>query len=294
MAVVDISNTYQLTNTGAHLDNTDVYNSNKNLLDNPFFTINQREFTSSTATNGVYTVDRWRINNGGGTGGTVTRLSSGYIKLQTGTNFITFDQRFGSNELEGKTVTLSVNDGGTIYSKTGIVPARTSENQNPISYAYKTGATIRLHVMNTASPYGYIYQVNAAQGYTNTIRAAKVEIGSYSTLANDAPPDYKSELDKCKYYCNVIKGNSYSAVGMATAATSIRVPFPFVMRETPSISVTGSTLLFGPSSLTPSAITVSGSGTNSIDLAFAVTGATAKAIYLFSPSSGKIVLSADF
>ena len=42
MAVVDISNTYQLTNVGAHIDNTDVINSNRNLLDNPWLTIRQR------------------------------------------------------------------------------------------------------------------------------------------------------------------------------------------------------------------------------------------------------------
>ena len=35
MPLIDMSETFQMTNPGAHIDATDVYNSNENLLDTP-------------------------------------------------------------------------------------------------------------------------------------------------------------------------------------------------------------------------------------------------------------------
>ena len=37
MPLIDMSETYQMTNVGDHIDGTDVYQSNRNLLDNAYF-----------------------------------------------------------------------------------------------------------------------------------------------------------------------------------------------------------------------------------------------------------------
>lgn len=171
--------------------------SNRNLLDNPFFTVNQRGFTSSTGSNGVYTVDRWKINNGGGTGGTVSVTSQGYIQLTTGSAYVSFQQMFGGNELAGKTVTMSVNDNGTISSHSFTVPTRGSSDVRAGTFVFKTGCSCHFFVMNTSAAYGYNFQLSIGQGYSATIRAVKLELGSYSTLANDVLPDYGEEFGKC-------------------------------------------------------------------------------------------------
>ena len=60
--------------------------TNPNLLINPWFTVNQRGFTSSTGVTDVYTVDRWSIEKSGGTGGQTTQNSNGTIKLVGGSS----------------------------------------------------------------------------------------------------------------------------------------------------------------------------------------------------------------
>lgn len=263
MPNINIDDAYILGETGAQVDkvtglftkdedttsgekafaqlNIGTAGSNRNLLDNPFFTVNQRDFTSVTGTNNVYTVDRWKINNGGGTGSSITRTGEGYIKLQTGSTYISYQQMFGSNELAGKTVTMSVNDAGIIYSHTFTVPARGSADVLAETFAFKTECDCHFFVMNTSSAYGYIFQLSIGQGYSATIRAVKLELGSVSTLANDVPPDYGEELAKCQRYFLRIYGDpigtGYIASGLGTVF--ILVPTGVTMRARPTVSYSG-------------------------------------------------------
>jgi len=293
MAVVDISNTYQLTNVGAHIDNTDVYNSNRNLLDNPFFTVNQRNFTSSTGVNNIYSVDRWYIARGTGT---ISKTNNGITINGVGASReTTFQQMIDCGDLTGRTVALSVNDGGTIRQITGTVPARTTSNNTFIRFTLRDGVSAFLYAMATSSEYAYMIQFQVNAGYTIDLRAVKLELGSYSTLANDAPPDYKTELDKCQYYCRVIEGSSDIAVGQAVSGTQIHFPMPFVMRAKPSGSTTGAIYASGTGgTLTASSVTVSGWSPNSVEVSVAITGATINTPYrLWCANGAKIILSAD-
>lgn len=213
----------------------------RNLLDNPWFTVNQRGFTRSTGSNGVYTVDRWKINNGGGTGGTVSVTSQGYIQLTAGSAYVSFQQMFGGNELAGKTVTMSVNDNGTISSHSFTVPTRGSADVLADTFVFKEGCSCHFFVMNTSSAYGYIFQLSIGQGYFATIRAVKLELGSYSTLANDVPPDYGEELLKCRRYFIRVKGDPLG-IGYITSGLSmayILIPTGVTMRTTPSVAKNG-------------------------------------------------------
>ena len=77
-----------------------------------------------------------------------------------------------------------------------------------------------------------------------TIRAVKLELGSYSTLSNDVPPDYGEELRKCqRYFVRIASSvNAFPvAFGVKDSATiaDIFVPTPVEMRVTPSTSKSG-------------------------------------------------------
>lgn len=172
--------------------------SNRNLLDNPWFTVNQRNFTSSTGVNNIYSVDRWYIARGTGT---ISKTSNGITINGVGASReTTFQQMIDCGDLTGRTVTLSVNDGGTIRQMAGEVPARTASNNIFIRFTLRDGVSAFLYAMATSSAYAYMLQFQVNAGYTLDLRAAKIELGSYSTLANDVPPDYGEELDKCLYY----------------------------------------------------------------------------------------------
>lgn len=257
MPYINVNDVYIMDNTGKQVDDAVDYalaNSNRNLLDNPWFTVNQREFTSSTGSNGVKTVDRWEINNGGGTGGIVSVTSEGYISLVTGSAYISYQQKFGKDELAGRTVAISINDGGNIYSYSFTVPARTASTQTGGSFVFKTGCRCNFFVMPTTSAYGYNFQLSIGQGYSATIRAVKLELGSYSTLANDVPPKKRSALADCQErFLRVKSDTTVGVVGFGSQTQSDRayilIPTPVTMElnsnNTMSVSLTGTARLVG-------------------------------------------------
>ena len=274
--------------------------SNRNLLDNPWFTVNQRNFTSVTGTNGVYTVDRWKINNGGGTGSSITRTGEGYIKLQTVSTYISYQQMFGSNELAGKTVTMSVNDDGNIYSHSFTVPARGSADVRAGTFVFKTGCSCHFFVMNTSSAYGYIFQISIGTGYSATIRSVKLELGSYSTLANDVPPDYGEELRKCQRYflripqfAPTILG--YGTVGSGGSGFTALIPTPVPMRPVTSISGTGAyNIRYGSGAIaTIASVTLSHTQPNGVVVTGVGTFTGNAPFILFKNNTGYTDLSAD-
>lgn len=231
--------------------------SNPNLLDNPFFTVNQRGFTSSTEVNGLRIVDRWFINNGGGT---VTLTSNGLSVDNTqGTRYNTLQEIFGSGDwLAGKTVTLSINDGGTIYHQTFVIPARTSGYQSLLNWSWKAGVQLRFYVLPTTDQGAYnvqIYCPNGASSYKYELRSIKLELGSVSTLANDAPPELSIARIPCYENFLRLKG-AYAPVGYAIAVSTtlalVVIPTPVPMRALPTASLSG-TLYFNAG--TPFAVT---------------------------------------
>ena len=160
--------------------------SGRNLLDNPFFTVNQRGATAYTV--GAYGADRWKLVSGS------AKVTANGITLN-GTLRQILEQK-----PEGE-VTASVK----MYSGTG-------------SAAYD-------------STNGY-FDITSSGG---TVRAAKLEAGSVSTLENDQAPNYAEELLKCQRYylaVNALGGGTIMGVGPATNATMIRIliPTPVPMR----------------------------------------------------------------
>lgn len=190
MPLIDASQTYQMTNVGDHINATDVYNTNPNLIMNPFFTVNQRGVSGAVA-GGQYGPDRWSLN---ASSSVSANMGTGYITLPSG-GYEVIQTIEDLSSTYGKQVTYSVlDDTGEIRSATITMPT-TPAVQNYINTTIN-GVRLRLRYLN---PNWRVF-MDAQDGAAHTIKAAKLEIGSVSTLANDAAPDYGTELAKCQRY----------------------------------------------------------------------------------------------
>jgi len=257
-------------------DTTDTYANkpigatpNPNLLDNPWFTVNQRGFTSSTETNAVQTVDRWYINNGAG--GTTSVETDGCIKLNanSGSGYISHEQRV-PYDLTGKVVTVSIMlKNGTIISATGTAPTRNTSYQMFARNADVPGMELRCTATPAGVGYGITTQIVVYQGESFEIKAYKLEFGSVSTLANDVPPNYAEELAKCQRYF-VRLNTPYSQVigtAYANSATALlsQINVPVPMRTAPTFSISGTMRAIGNGQLESiTATTVRGINNNSV------------------------------
>ena len=162
--------------------------SNPNLLDNPWFTINQRGLSTYSNVNFSYTVDRWL-----GSSGFDLYVDSDGVSVSLGNSSIF--QRFEDslyNFLVGKTVTLSaLKSNGSIVSISGVV--KNSGN----SFRYESDSDVSIYL--TKDQYANFVQV-VFKNTTVKLRAVKLELGSVSTLAMDTVPNYATELLKCQRY----------------------------------------------------------------------------------------------
>lgn len=206
--------------------------SNPNLLDNPWFTVNQRGASSYSA-DWVYTADRWLKGecytlNIGENGISISNLTAayGYLSQRIPLDFYDY--------LVGKKCTLSImKSTGEIIHVSGTVL------NTGTSFWFETSeiwfglvrdsnfATIGLSIKSTSI----------------SIKAVKLELGSVSTLANDTAPNYAEELLKCqRYFYRLSNIYNYDAlIGYGAANTvnsfSLIIDLPTVMRISPSIQI---------------------------------------------------------
>lgn len=216
--------------------------SNRNLLDNAWFTVNQRGETSS------YFADRWirflpeltfTNNNGVAISGTP---SSSLQNL--GRQRIEWD-RLKDNI--GKSITLSVLINGIIYKAVGKIETPTS--------SYKSHVTLEIPSLNiwfqlltngTSPSAAELYLKTFNTDTINvTIKAIKLELGSISTLAMDTAPNYAEELLRCQRYFYRYKANDssgYMGMGGIQSTNNLRfiLNLPTTMRQSPTITYSGS------------------------------------------------------
>ena len=217
---------------------------NPNLLDNPWFTVNQRGKQKYTHTDyiGKITLDRWRLD--GGSFSIVPNSPYG-VHMEDCTGSSQISQTFPSSCLViGKTYTCSVNVNGTIYSVSGVYTGPSEEAYHRYCSINKDGIGLAFRQHNLESDnVQFVFTFTLTQPFY--VYAFKLELGSVSTLANDVPPNYQQELAKCQRYCYVIHNvDSYSQVGTALTSpyengcrASISLPVP--MRSTPSVTISG-------------------------------------------------------
>lgn len=215
--------------------------SNPNLLDNPWFTVNQRGLSSYSS---GYTVDRWASSNLISS----VDVSDDGIEINcpqlTGTQSAEVHQYMEDNRiaaLDGKMLTLSCIIGSTLYQGSGIYHYDT--NEVTINVPIQTGVSLQLrNIPANASTRRFIVRVIFDTSMESAltvgpIRAVKLELGSISTLAMDTAPNYATELAKCQRYFVRYSGNPMFA-GICFDTSSVRIPVPINMRATPSVTYT--------------------------------------------------------
>lgn len=260
MAYINVDEVYILDNTGLQVDmatdipfadagfsdaqkeqaraNIRAGGSNDNLLDNAYFVgggsqlgdgvcpINQRGQASYSSAQ--VTIDRWTLF-----GGSVVLAADGI----TVTSSPDFGQVFEPSRLPVGTYTASVK---TADGKIGSITFTTTGSQFFAGGAMgDTGVT--LNFIDLWTPGKSLFSLQC-QGVK--IAAAKLELGTVSTLANDPPPDFGEELRKCQRYLWVYKVGANTPIGNGTTfgtSSAIDVVTPVPMRAgsiTASFNVT--------------------------------------------------------
>ena len=211
LAGYGITDTYTKTETDTSISNSDttVKNyvngviSNPNLLDNPWFNVNQRGVTS-WSTQFELVVDRWRKSSE--STDTIQVTDNGIKELNNGS--FAFYQVIDNNNVNfshvkniyGHNLTLSVMfSDGTIEKGTLLLPSNNYRPTNTITHAFISDTTRILYAQIESYPHGTNIAIGIkAGGYV--VKAVKLELGSVSTLAIDTAPNYVQELHKCQAY----------------------------------------------------------------------------------------------
>ena len=208
--------------------------TNPNLLDNPWFTVNQRGVTSGGFEDRVYRFDRWYTSYASNTNGTWSWGANGVTLTSPSNSASLLMQKIASPELlDGKKLTASLLlTDGTVLSGTA-------------SFSHATNQTFLDHSLVRMQWLSGAFAIIVLASQTITIRAVKLEVGDISTIANDAPPNYAEELLKCqRYFLRVLRNGGYSvdvAFGVADSTTTARItiPTPVPMAKAPTVSMSG-------------------------------------------------------
>ena len=267
-----MSETFQMTNPGAHIDATDVYNSNDNLLDNAYFVgggsqlgdgifpINQRGQTSYGG-GGTTNVDRWWTQYD-----TATTLTSAGMRM---TGKWDVDQRL-PQVLPSGTYTFSVNV--VSLGSTGAILQFLDENYQQLATAPLNNEGITSFTLTSDRIRGVGVNMAKPDGSGDiTFASMKLEKGTVSTLANDVPPDFGEELRKCKRYLRYVPLTRTPAVisGNAAVVTLNDIEMAGVPTQA-LISAGGARDAGGMQSIT--SVTVTGFTYNTPTVQFALAG----------------------
>lgn len=221
--------------------------TNPNLLINPWFTVNQRGFTTGSISPNPYVADRWKVI---GTVDIIATNDANGITIETNANddaiLETTIAPNVSKSLLGRELTMSLSRiiGRVDSSRTFTMPDSFPES----STSYYTETTEDYSLTAVVGSDGHVkIRVQVKEDKVVTIRAIKLEIGNISTLARDSRPDMTTELLKCQRYFVRIKNASattYKAllgIGQGRSAPTttniaLAISLPIAMRINPSIT----------------------------------------------------------
>ena len=210
--------------------------SNPNLLDNPWFTVNQKGFTSGSAAQNSTPIDRWQVRFNA----TVLALTPNGLNITNSTDNHGIAQLLDIPTDYTTTFTFSMLlSDGTIYTKTGTFQTDTSGQTQVISSPFSV--YMGLWTINgKLAPAIYLSGNSSTESFT--ITALKLEVGTVSTLALDSAPNYATELMKCQRYYR--KLNLSNCIGMTTQYQTVSDThyvnsiWDLPMRAIPTISYT--------------------------------------------------------
>jgi hypothetical protein len=235
---------------------------NPNLLDNAWFSVNQRGQTSYT-TNGVYCFDRWRHNLE--TGGEIKTINSntytGVIVKSNG-EWGNINQRIMPeyiNPLIGKKFVLSAivksdidttirirfgyrNSSGVISEGSIIYEANVPANTKML---VESPPTVLPAISQSASGFTYMFYPQRSADATRanvTVYATKLEVSEKgSTLENETAPSRGLEMAKCQRYFYRYSGIGSQAIYIPAQLYSNKLalcmlPIPTTMRANPTLT----------------------------------------------------------
>lgn len=238
--------TTETGNTGTEPStNYNVWNvtySNPNLLDNPWFTVNQRGWTSGTPSGAnVYTVDRWKINDTT----TLVKDDNG-ITITVGDSIECLYQFLNMDlvkQIAGKDCTISAMlQTGEVFSII-ITPPEDYNAYWDTPEFWVGNFVCDIYGSYNAYDKKRLRISNGNPGETISIRAVKLELGSVSTLANDSEPDYATELLKCqRYYQQMSLSDGRLMVSNAQGNIQFSAKINPPMRTTPTVSLLSSSI----------------------------------------------------
>ena len=217
--------------------------SNPNLVDNAWFTVNQRGAAQVTSAY-TYFVDRWKS---GSVGDGITQNADKSITLEANTtDSSVLYQVFESDKytsLLGKTVTASILlSSGVIEKVSFVLPSSKYNSWHRLGSYDNDNLEFALDDMGDGT---CNLNFSAKINNTITVKAVKFEPGSISTLGMDIAPNYATELLKCqRYFFKPVKDadgrTPYQAMGFhITGVTGFF--FPSRMRVNPTVTVTSIT-----------------------------------------------------
>lgn len=282
MPYINVDEVYILNNTGLQVDqvvdspyvdagftdtqkerfrkNIAAGGSNDNLLDNAYFVgggsqlgdgvfpINQRGQSSYTGNS--IGMDRWR-NNGNGT----TVLNADNVTFSNTNGWKDgLNQRYAGNRFPlGSQVTFTVQMSDLSYHSCTITVPTTADTQTLDVQAGTSGIYFAVRTNN-----GYYSQafIMCDPSTSASIRWAKAELGTVSTLANDVPPDFDAEFEKCRYYLRYIPLTRYAIAINGANAYMTMIGMPMHGVPTPSLPTAGGVRdAGGQSSITSATVT---------------------------------------
>lgn len=206
--------------------------SHENLLDNPWFTVNQRG-QSTYSFNYGYTLDRWKIEN---QSLNVTTNSDGTITItNNGSDNGQLLQKLEKPLLSNMKGTLSID----VISYTGNVKvfyALAVSPWNGLIYftVDKTGIISKAENIPNLSSYGEgetkVF-ISLDAGASITVKAIKLETGSVSTLHMDSAPNYQQELAKCQRYYEQNSWYSWNVKANLDGVIDVMTSYPFLVKK---------------------------------------------------------------
>ena len=208
----------------------------RNLLDNGWFTVNQRGWTSGVGIYNQYCVDRWKMTYGNVMGTIEVTANGLHITPDTVGDRTTLYQPFESDvyaKLNGKTFTFSaLMSDGTIYSGT-----KTLDTSNDITFFENTKIKLLWVTGYKCFRFDVLDEI--------TIRAVKVEVGTVSTLHLDVAPDPTTELLKCQRFFIRLTATTagqplFYGMCESTTDSTFALMLPTAMRTSPTFTYAGS------------------------------------------------------
>ena len=177
-----------------------------NLLDNPWFTVNQRTSGATywEATSGAFLCDRWLVYNPFNGGASWARsghnitLNASELSYSSEERFIQVTQTIPADTIAsilGRPITISHQNG----SNSTIMPSAVNTSVNQELCRCAIGNSGYLIFGTNKNGTGW-FIIRAMAGHTVDINSVKLEVGSTSTLHYDGLPNYATELAKCQRF----------------------------------------------------------------------------------------------